>query len=138
MHGSIVHGFFFQARLRKLKYVWSKLLSTVFQCFWHFCTQREETRRVYQFHFLTWPDYGVPTDPGCVLNFLNVVNAQQDKIKDAGPIVVHCRNSIYILWLYLAAIAVSVISKYIHLYAVKHREGKFVSIMKTSYLVFVY
>ncbi|XP_052714070.1 tyrosine-protein phosphatase non-receptor type 11-like isoform X3 [Crassostrea angulata] len=56
--------------------------------------KREETRRVYQFHFLTWPDYGVPTDPGCVLNFLNVVNAQQDKIKDAGPIVVHCSAGI--------------------------------------------
>ncbi|XP_022339757.2 tyrosine-protein phosphatase non-receptor type 11-like isoform X2 [Crassostrea virginica] len=54
----------------------------------------EETRRVYQFHFLTWPDYGVPTDPGCVLNFLNVVNAQQDKIKEAGPIVVHCSAGI--------------------------------------------
>ncbi|XP_048777543.1 tyrosine-protein phosphatase non-receptor type 11-like isoform X1 [Ostrea edulis] len=56
--------------------------------------KREETRPVFQFHFLTWPDYGVPSDPGCVLNFLNVVNAQQEKIKDAGPIVVHCSAGI--------------------------------------------
>ena len=53
--------------------------------------QTEEPRTIYQFHFLTWPDYGVPSDPGSVLNFLNVVNQRQDNIKDAGPVIVHCR-----------------------------------------------
>ncbi|KAJ8319954.1 hypothetical protein KUTeg_001541 [Tegillarca granosa] len=54
----------------------------------------EEVRKVFQFHFLTWPDYGVPSDPGSVLNFLNVVNSKQECIPDAGPIVVHCSAGI--------------------------------------------
>ncbi|KAK3105116.1 hypothetical protein FSP39_017556 [Pinctada imbricata] len=54
----------------------------------------EGPRKIYQFHFLTWPDYGVPADPGSVLNFLNVVNQQQEKIKDAGPVIVHCSAGI--------------------------------------------
>lgn len=54
----------------------------------------EEIRKIFQFHFLTWPDYGVPGDPGSVLNFLNVVNSKQEIISDAGPIVVHCSAGI--------------------------------------------
>lgn len=112
-----------------MNFISSEISCWVFQCFWRFCIQKEDTRRVYQFHFLTWPDYGVPTDPGCVLNFLNVVNAQQDKIKDAGPIVVHCRYSTYMHGLYLVAIAINVISKYICT-----GDGKFVS-MNILFLV---
>jgi len=40
---------------------------------------------------MTWPDYGVPGDPGSVLDFLNVVNTKQDSEPMAGPVVVHCR-----------------------------------------------
>lgn len=46
---------------------------------------------MYQYHFITWPDYGVPTEAGSVLDFLNVVNAKQESIEGAGPVVVHCR-----------------------------------------------
>ena len=46
---------------------------------------------MFQYHFMTWPDYGVPGDPGSVLDFLNIVNAKQESIQGAGPIVVHCR-----------------------------------------------
>jgi len=50
-----------------------------------------EIRTVYQYHFTAWPDHGVPSDPGCVLNFLHEVNKRQESIEFAGPITVHCR-----------------------------------------------
>ncbi|XP_052081607.1 tyrosine-protein phosphatase non-receptor type 11-like isoform X3 [Mytilus californianus] len=57
--------------------------------------QLESTPRcIYHYHFLPWPDYGVPGDPGSVLNFLNIVNTKQDSIKEAGPVVVHCSAGI--------------------------------------------
>lgn len=54
----------------------------------------EAGRRIYHYHFLPWPDYGVPADPGSVLNFLNIVNTKQESVKDAGPVVVHCSAGI--------------------------------------------
>lgn len=54
----------------------------------------EPTRKVFQYHFMTWPDYGVPGDPGSVLDFLNIVNSKQESIEGAGPIVVHCSAGI--------------------------------------------
>ncbi|XP_011704947.1 PREDICTED: tyrosine-protein phosphatase corkscrew-like, partial [Wasmannia auropunctata] len=64
-----------------------------------------ESRRIYHYHFQAWPDHGVPSDPGCVLNFLHDVNARQELIaaslapKDQdepciGPILVHCSAGI--------------------------------------------
>lgn len=55
----------------------------------------KEERKIYHFHFQAWPDHGVPSDPGCVLNFLHDVNAMQESL-DAppGPIVVHCSAGI--------------------------------------------
>lgn len=52
-----------------------------------------------------WPDHGVPSDPGCVLNFLHDVNARQESIaasisssgqplSSVGPILVHCSAGI--------------------------------------------
>ncbi|KAL8587276.1 protein tyrosine phosphatase, non-receptor type 11 [Nucella lapillus] len=54
----------------------------------------DDPRKIYQFHFQTWPDYGVPSEPGSVLNFLHMVNAQQEAITAAGPIIVHCSAGI--------------------------------------------
>uniref|UniRef100_A0A0L8HTG5 Protein-tyrosine-phosphatase n=1 Tax=Octopus bimaculoides TaxID=37653 RepID=A0A0L8HTG5_OCTBM len=54
----------------------------------------EGPRRIYHYHFMIWPDYGVPSDPGTVLNFLQMVNEQQESIPDAGPFVVHCSAGI--------------------------------------------
>ncbi|XP_035233634.1 tyrosine-protein phosphatase non-receptor type 11-like isoform X1 [Stegodyphus dumicola] len=53
-----------------------------------------ETRTIYHYHFTAWPDHGVPSDPGCVLNFLHDVNHRQESIPAAGPIVVHCSAGI--------------------------------------------
>lgn len=54
----------------------------------------EGPRRIYQYHFMIWPDYGVPSDHGTVLNFLQIVNEQQESIPDAGPFIVHCSAGI--------------------------------------------
>uniref|UniRef100_A0A6Q2YED8 protein-tyrosine-phosphatase n=1 Tax=Esox lucius TaxID=8010 RepID=A0A6Q2YED8_ESOLU len=51
-------------------------------------------RTVWQYHFRAWPDHGVPTDPGGVLDFLEEVNIKQESILEAGPIVVHCSAGI--------------------------------------------
>lgn len=57
-------------------------------------TYQEQERTVYHYHFQAWPDHGVPSDPGCVLNFLHDVNARQESIPDAGPVLVHCSAGI--------------------------------------------
>ncbi|KAJ8976208.1 hypothetical protein NQ317_008089 [Molorchus minor] len=47
-----------------------------------------------------WPDHGVPSDPGCVLNFLHEVNKRQDSLQQETPhqppgaILVHCSAGI--------------------------------------------
>lgn len=46
--------------------------------------RHQPERRIYQYHFLSWPDHGVPSDPGCVLNFLKEVNTGQDKLVTEG------------------------------------------------------
>lgn len=64
-----------------------------------------DARRIYHYHFQAWPDHGVPSDPGCVLNFLHDVNARQESIAaslvsntqnapNIGPILVHCSAGI--------------------------------------------
>lgn len=61
--------------------------------FWFFLAllQGNTERTVWQYHFRTWPDHGVPSDPGGVLDFLEEVHHKQEGIVDAGPVVVHCR-----------------------------------------------
>ncbi|KAG8430069.1 hypothetical protein GDO86_018529 [Hymenochirus boettgeri] len=54
----------------------------------------EETREIYHYQYTMWPDHGVPSDPGGVLNFLQEVNGVQEKIPNAGPIIVHCSAGI--------------------------------------------
>lgn len=49
-----------------------------------FSWKNKEERRIYQYHFQVWPDHGVPSDPGCVLNFLHDVNARQEQIMLEG------------------------------------------------------
>ena len=51
-------------------------------------------REVKQFHFLKWPDHGVPTYATALLCFRKrVQNYHPDK---RGPMVVHCRSDSYI------------------------------------------
>ncbi|CAL8258116.1 unnamed protein product [Boreogadus saida] len=50
--------------------------------------------RIWHYQYLSWPDHGVPLEPGGVLSFLAQVNAKQEMFPDAGPMVIHCSAGI--------------------------------------------
>ncbi|XP_067401992.1 tyrosine-protein phosphatase non-receptor type 6 isoform X1 [Emydura macquarii macquarii] len=54
----------------------------------------EAVREIWQYQYLSWPDHGVPSEPGGVLSFLEQINQKQESIPGAGPIVVHCSAGI--------------------------------------------
>ncbi|XP_044758001.1 tyrosine-protein phosphatase non-receptor type 11-like [Coccinella septempunctata] len=61
----------------------------------------QNRRTIFHYHFQAWPDHGVPSDPGSVLNFLQEVNKQYENIKleqiegkPPGPVLVHCSAGI--------------------------------------------
>ena len=47
------------------------------------------TRKVQQFHFVVWPDFGVPSDAGSMVTFVRAVRSEV--LEEHGPMVVHCR-----------------------------------------------
>lgn len=51
-------------------------------------------RKIYHYHFRIWPDHGVPSEPGAVLNFLHEMNECYRTNVDPGPVVVHCSAGI--------------------------------------------
>ncbi|XP_061456529.1 tyrosine-protein phosphatase non-receptor type 11-like isoform X2 [Rhineura floridana] len=56
---------------------------------------REECpQQIKHFQYFSWPDHGVPNEPGGVLGFLDQVNRAQRSFPDTGPIVVHCSAGI--------------------------------------------
>ncbi|KAG9484736.1 tyrosine-protein phosphatase non-receptor type 6 isoform X2 [Eleutherodactylus coqui] len=55
---------------------------------------RGRTRDIFHYQYLSWPDHGVPADPGGVLSFLGEVNRTQESIPGAGAIIVHCSAGI--------------------------------------------
>uniref|UniRef100_A0A8C5W910 Tyrosine-protein phosphatase non-receptor type n=1 Tax=Leptobrachium leishanense TaxID=445787 RepID=A0A8C5W910_9ANUR len=58
-------------------------------------TEQPDTfRKIQHYQYLTWPDHGVPSDPGGVLSFLGEVNRMQENTPKAGPIIVHCSAGI--------------------------------------------
>jgi len=54
--------------------------------------QTNETRTVTQFHFLTWPDLGVPSSAKALLDFRRKVNKSYRG--RSCPIVVHCSDGV--------------------------------------------
>lgn len=46
---------------------------------------------IWHYQYLSWPDHGVPQEPGGVLSFLEQVNAKQSEILNTGPMIIHCR-----------------------------------------------
>lgn len=65
----------------------------------HKTGEREPPRRILQYHFKSWPDHGVPREPGAVLQFLITVNRELDQQRKAlrgklGQMVVHCSAGI--------------------------------------------
>lgn len=53
--------------------------------------QENLVRDIWHYQYLSWPDHGVPSEPGGVLSFLDQINQQQERLPHAGPIIVHCR-----------------------------------------------
>ncbi|KAI7797639.1 Ptp1b protein, partial [Triplophysa rosa] len=54
----------------------------------------QETREILQFHYTTWPDFGVPESPASFLNFLFKVRESGCLSPDHGAVVVHCSAGI--------------------------------------------
>lgn len=52
------------------------------------------SRTISHFQYLSWPDHGVPQEPGGVLSFLEQVNAKQSENPNAGPMIIHCSAGI--------------------------------------------
>ena len=48
----------------------------------------KEERLVSQWHYLMWPDHGVPQHPYSLLNFIHKSSTNPP---EAGPIIIHCR-----------------------------------------------
>uniref|UniRef100_A0A8C1BYL3 protein-tyrosine-phosphatase n=1 Tax=Cyprinus carpio carpio TaxID=630221 RepID=A0A8C1BYL3_CYPCA len=51
-------------------------------------------RTITHYQYLSWPDHGVPQEPGGVLSFLEQVNRKQHALSSAGPMVIHCSAGI--------------------------------------------
>lgn len=54
-------------------------------------SQPKNRRPIWHYQYVSWPDHGVPEEPGGILSFLFQVNTKQAEFEDAGPMVVHCR-----------------------------------------------
>ena len=57
-------------------------------------TLTEESRDVLHFHYITWPDFGVPSCPDTFLEFLGAVRESGSLDSEEGPAVVHCSAGI--------------------------------------------
>lgn len=57
-------------------------------------TLTRERRSIQHFHYLTWPDFGVPTSPATFLAFLFEVRRAGVMSNDMGPCVIHCSAGI--------------------------------------------
>ncbi|XP_070586181.1 receptor-type tyrosine-protein phosphatase H isoform X2 [Erythrolamprus reginae] len=58
-----------------------------------FCIKQmimSEVRHARHYHYTSWPDHGVPQSTDTILRFRDLVKEDLDKMKDNGPILVHC------------------------------------------------
>lgn len=53
-----------------------------------------ETREIFQFHYTTWPDFGIPSSPNDFLRFLKMVRDSGAMDQSVGPVIVHCSAGI--------------------------------------------
>ncbi|XP_036394071.1 tyrosine-protein phosphatase non-receptor type 6 isoform X2 [Megalops cyprinoides] len=56
--------------------------------------QSDAPREIWHYQYLSWPDHGVPHEPGGVLSFLSQVNSKQMEFPNAGPMIIHCSAGI--------------------------------------------
>ncbi|KAK2089164.1 hypothetical protein P7K49_035071 [Saguinus oedipus] len=52
--------------------------------------EEQKTLSVRQFHFLAWPDHGVPSSPDTLLAFWRMLRQWLDQTLEGGPPIVHC------------------------------------------------
>nr|XP_034348884.1 receptor-type tyrosine-protein phosphatase H [Arvicanthis niloticus] len=55
-----------------------------------FHMKEQQILSVRQFHYLAWPDHGVPYSPDPLLAFQKVLRQWLDQTMDGGPPIVHC------------------------------------------------
>uniref|UniRef100_A0A672JX04 protein-tyrosine-phosphatase n=1 Tax=Sinocyclocheilus grahami TaxID=75366 RepID=A0A672JX04_SINGR len=55
---------------------------------------KEPARTIWHYQYLSWPDHGVPQEPGGVLSFLEQVNVKQHELSSTGPMIIHCSAGI--------------------------------------------
>ncbi|XP_053666166.1 tyrosine-protein phosphatase non-receptor type 61F [Anopheles marshallii] len=53
-----------------------------------------KSREVIQFHYTTWPDFGIPSSPVAFLQFLKEVRDSGALDRDVGPPIIHCSAGI--------------------------------------------
>ncbi|CAD5113913.1 DgyrCDS3072 [Dimorphilus gyrociliatus] len=51
---------------------------------------REEKKNVEQYHYVSWPDHGVPRNPAVLLDFWRKVKQRYSRMCIVSPILVHC------------------------------------------------
>lgn len=56
--------------------------------------ESKQSREIIQFHYTTWPDFGIPSSPVAFLQFLKQVRDSGALDPDVGPAVVHCSAGI--------------------------------------------
>lgn len=56
--------------------------------------ESRKSREIIQFHYTTWPDFGIPSSPVTFLQFLKQVRDSGALEPDVGPAVVHCSAGI--------------------------------------------
>ena len=54
-------------------------------------TGHKETKQIYQFHFLSWPDHGVPEYSTDIVNFNRRFRQYFPVDTTEQPVLVHCR-----------------------------------------------
>ena len=56
--------------------------------------ENSEMRTIVQFHYVAWPDFGVPESPTAFLGFLECVRSYNVLDSNCGPAVIHCSAGI--------------------------------------------
>jgi len=57
-------------------------------------TETGESREIFHFHYINWPDFGVPQCPDSFLEYLQAVRDSGSLDDEVGPAVVHCSAGI--------------------------------------------
>ncbi|XP_065362485.1 tyrosine-protein phosphatase non-receptor type 61F isoform X2 [Calliphora vicina] len=56
--------------------------------------ESNQSREIIQFHYTTWPDFGIPSSPVAFLQFLKQVRDSGALEPNVGPAIVHCSAGI--------------------------------------------